>query len=1353
MGELSTSVASKTAAPAKVGAVEGGLQRRCGCGQHTVGGGQCAECSKPNKTIFRQAANPGAPASEFSFASVPVVPRGAQSNRRDLREDETSQVGSPAPSFSSFPLPTGAGHPVEAPLRQFMETRFNHDFSGVRLHTDTEAANSAKAVDALAYTVGTDVVFDASGYQPHTPQGLHLLAHELTHVVQQSRNPPPISQELRVEPERSSAEVEADRMATSVLTPGPVESMPSARPTGLSRGKGWALLGGLIGAVVGGLLGALAGPAGAIAGGLAGAALGAWTGGATTNDQTEDKSGTARDRIHRLLTRSASHWVITDKEALEALAILHEVEKRNPEELFEIVMMMKMSGEWQTLRKELPPVMVLGLDYFELGPLNPNSGYVMEGDTIHLEFYSPRESRVRRDKGDKETEGTKTEQSFEEWISRDYPVSQMGVDIPKVDAPVPIVGKSLQEAANLIAEASADPLNAYVIAVELSPVKRGARYGLGMVTSPVKVQSEGTTKNKEALAKWEKRTRFTDLVPYSLSVGERMKMAVSIYYREVDEHLDQYDDPKALWNWAQEQADKRLAEPNKKSPTEEFLAFGQQMMSHVATQPPAEQARTRETHSRYVAWLSKHSQDPKLASINPVDIWTRAYLNIFMEEVHKSARKAMDDLAEKRRGEAWKTAEVKFAEALEFVQVNIRPTSPTMGVTLPEQLSETTGEPVRVGYLITASPAERIIRDKIAGDFLQSVMERMRANPEAFTRSSVKADFSDYLKNNPEQTKALHLTMSHPEVERHETAVDIPTWQTAVEVVVGLIPLVGQVVAIGEVTGGRDLFGHPLTTTERTIIGVGILLPGILKALKFGKGAFAASRVVKEYGLRAEEAARVYKLYTGLGPGTEGAKLFNWGLNEIKAGRSVDDPKVLKQMEKVLQDVGLSDKETARALLPAVERQAEAVAKEEVQALKVITGPISEDTEKMLMKNSPLRDALKESSLAARVLKKCNTPCIPEEATAAQVKRLEALLERLKKVDAYDEEALRQFIYERRTQLDSAIDEVSKMANTAEAAKAKPAVAVAGAGAGAPAASTKVLDVKDQLRAAQRLNTAEKGIVTRKADILGEKLNAQRAREELKVLAAQPKAVPSGLKGQMEKINRLTGEEKIAALDELQALSKTLSEEEKSFLKWRKQTWQLQQDAEAGEKTAGYLEFRMQDLETGKLAAIKELREASRELIDVMRSNGPRYRAKGSVNLDEVMARPAWDALPQPRPPLATDHLVALDRISKLPEVNELLKLYPEASAVVKEEMKSELRALGDMEENLVRMRHDANSGMKSNKSWNDLTYEQAKPFGYTNTDVDKIRGREATALAIIKDKIASLTAHFKAKVSAPPTP
>src|SRR6185437_11083385 len=80
-----------------------------------------------------------------------------------------------------------AGQPLDTATSAFMSQGFGHDFStGVRIHTDAKAAESARSVNALAYTVGQHVVFGDRQYQPQTTAGQKLIAHELTHVVQQT---------------------------------------------------------------------------------------------------------------------------------------------------------------------------------------------------------------------------------------------------------------------------------------------------------------------------------------------------------------------------------------------------------------------------------------------------------------------------------------------------------------------------------------------------------------------------------------------------------------------------------------------------------------------------------------------------------------------------------------------------------------------------------------------------------------------------------------------------------------------------------------------------------------------------------------------------------------------------------------------------------------------------------------------------------------------------------------------------------------------------------------------------------------------------------------------------------------
>lgn len=117
-----------------------------------------------------------------------------------------------------------AGEPLAAADRADFEQRYGHDFSRVRIHTDARAAESARALDAQAYTVGPHVAFGAGRYAPGTRQGRVLLAHELAHVVQQQgRYRAGLPLELGAA--HPPLEAEADRAANSHAVPSDAHGM------------------------------------------------------------------------------------------------------------------------------------------------------------------------------------------------------------------------------------------------------------------------------------------------------------------------------------------------------------------------------------------------------------------------------------------------------------------------------------------------------------------------------------------------------------------------------------------------------------------------------------------------------------------------------------------------------------------------------------------------------------------------------------------------------------------------------------------------------------------------------------------------------------------------------------------------------------------------------------------------------------------------------------------------------------------------------------------------------------------------------------------------------------------------
>ncbi|MEM8674588.1 MAG: DUF4157 domain-containing protein [Cyanobacteria bacterium P01_G01_bin.67] len=131
------------------------LQRKCSsCGQHSVVSGECAKCQKKQSHLQRRPSN-----QNDTYSEVPSI--------------VNEVLRSP-------------GQPLPFNTKTFMESVFGHDFSHVKVHTDSKAAESAQAVNALAYTVGDSIVFGSGQYTPETSSGKRLLAHELTHVIQQS---------------------------------------------------------------------------------------------------------------------------------------------------------------------------------------------------------------------------------------------------------------------------------------------------------------------------------------------------------------------------------------------------------------------------------------------------------------------------------------------------------------------------------------------------------------------------------------------------------------------------------------------------------------------------------------------------------------------------------------------------------------------------------------------------------------------------------------------------------------------------------------------------------------------------------------------------------------------------------------------------------------------------------------------------------------------------------------------------------------------------------------------------------------------------------------------------------------
>jgi hypothetical protein len=203
------STTSALARPATVPAPRGvPFQRICACGAQCYGNAQCPQCAnkQPVQPMRRPYASPEAHAAQIPHVVEQVL--------------------------------RSAGQPLDRATRSYMERGLGHSFDRVRVHTDARAAQSAMAVNARAYTVGQDIVFAAGQFAPDSRQGRGLLAHELTHTVQQRASTPHLASLQLGPPSDSPSEREAERVRNAVLSNRSVGVIHQRSDATLQRDEG-----------------------------------------------------------------------------------------------------------------------------------------------------------------------------------------------------------------------------------------------------------------------------------------------------------------------------------------------------------------------------------------------------------------------------------------------------------------------------------------------------------------------------------------------------------------------------------------------------------------------------------------------------------------------------------------------------------------------------------------------------------------------------------------------------------------------------------------------------------------------------------------------------------------------------------------------------------------------------------------------------------------------------------------------------------------------------------------------------------------------------------------------------------
>lgn len=223
----------------------GVLQRKCACGTHSMAGGECIDCAKKKsglqrKLVIGASSDPLEQEADRIADQVMVAPihshvEALSPDIQSFTGHTASQVGVAPPSVHR--VLAGSGRSLQPTLQDEMERRFGHDFSKVRVYTGDAAEQSARDVNAHAYTVGHNIVFGASQFAPGTHIGRRLIAHELTHVVQQRVGLVPAS-------EKRVARASVGEMWDAVTGVGPIdayrastladEALAAANATGLS---------------------------------------------------------------------------------------------------------------------------------------------------------------------------------------------------------------------------------------------------------------------------------------------------------------------------------------------------------------------------------------------------------------------------------------------------------------------------------------------------------------------------------------------------------------------------------------------------------------------------------------------------------------------------------------------------------------------------------------------------------------------------------------------------------------------------------------------------------------------------------------------------------------------------------------------------------------------------------------------------------------------------------------------------------------------------------------------------------------------------------------------------------------
>jgi hypothetical protein len=588
-------------------------------------------------------------------------------------------------------------------------------------------------------------------------------------------------------------------------------------------------------------------------------------------------------RITKLLSTGILDWAVTDAEAREVLRILGQLA---PEDFLRVVQMMRQTGAWATLGRQLPDD--ADDELIELQQrMDPNVGYLMPGDTIRVEVLL----------------GGK----LDKLASGDYRLRAGGLAMPMLDQELAVTGLLPAQLPERIARAYVDGLIFVDPWVRIAVVERGSLYAPRNGPTRGLLWFAGRAERSKAdRAQLDKRRELLGYISAVRADDDLTRRALDRFITWVEQHYGKPEflrqDGPALWAASLRDASTRLPV----SVRGHFLELATVMQRSTAIAAPDERLRLLSALGDYLDWLDRQP-DEALGRYDPAQVWARLYVRHVSADVQRAvAAKLQRDreaAAEAAAKVDWDAAGRKLDEALELLKRNVWRVREPYTVEDRER---------GVGYLIWQSAQETAARDLIGRGFLHDLIASM--SRPGFTSTSAAADFRTWLAEHPAEYEAYLVAQAHPDVEHYEVEIDIPQWQTAIEVAVGFIPIVGSIVAAGEATFGYDLFGRELSTADRAILGASVLLPAAAKVFRAGRAAVTVSALARDYRLSAREADAAYRALTRVQPGSAGARLLESAAADVKAGRPVRDAERLTKLQSLFRDMGMTEQATVKEL-------------------------------------------------------------------------------------------------------------------------------------------------------------------------------------------------------------------------------------------------------------------------------------------------------------------------------------------------------------------------------------------------------------------------------------------------------